>query len=438
MLLTNLDRQGIDLQFTTNSRPLVYLDFSNFRMSLLQGTLTNPYTFNVAGNAAIANLVFEKGAVITTQQANQTLFIQANGTANVQVTNANIISGRVDGTVIGGINSGPGTFTFLQSNAMATLFTANINNLTANRVPFTKGDNTQLVDDSGLLYFVGNGTLVVNALTTTQQQIFTTLSGANIILRSATINQVPYFASNGFMLTSNAYTFTGYTGNQNTANLLTTGNVILFQANAGQLLFVDGSDGNRVKGTGITFDPGSGVRSNVTFRVGDVQVFNNQITVANPNQDILISPPSGNVNVNNNFVGNVRFPVNDGDAANKSYVDLKFGATQQSARRIFMGTNNSYVDVSDDGVTKPNISVSLGGFRYAQFQDGFANIFAITINSDNEIGTRAGDLQLKPFAYDGSRVVIDANSSVQIPVGDRKSTRLNSSHEWISRMPSSA
>jgi hypothetical protein len=30
MLLSELDRQGIDLNFTTNSNTLAYLDFSNF------------------------------------------------------------------------------------------------------------------------------------------------------------------------------------------------------------------------------------------------------------------------------------------------------------------------------------------------------------------------------------------------------------------------
>ena len=33
---------------------------------------------------------------------------------------------------------------------------------------------------------------------------------------------------------------------------------------------------------------------------------------------------------------------------------------------------------------------------------------------------------------------VEPGRRVVVPLGDRKSTRLNSSHEWISRMPSSA
>lgn len=417
MLLTNLDRQGIDLQFTTSNAPLLYLDFSNFKVSLLQNTQPTPYTFNVAGNGVIGNVVFEKNARITSQAQNQTLYIQANGTANVQVTNANIISGRVDGTVIGGINPREGTFTYLQSNAMATLFQANINNLSATRVPFTAANGSMLVDDASMYFDKTTGTLYLNSLQTTQQQVFSTLSGANIVLRTATVTQIPYFATNSYMLTSNAFTFTGYAGVASQANLLTTGNLSLTQINSGNILFIDGSDGNKVKGIPIAYDPGSGLRANTTVRFNDVVVFNNKITVANPDQDLQLSPLNGNVDVNGNFIGNVRYPVNDGDAVNKVYVDQRFIAVQSTSKRIFQGLNNTYVDASDDNFNTPNVSISVSGFQYAQFQTGFANILGLTIDEDNRISTHGGDIRLRPFPYDGSRVVIDSNSAITLPYG---------------------
>ena len=44
---------------------------------------------------------------------------------------------------------------------------------------------------------------------------------------------------------------------------------------------------------------------------------------------------------------------------------------------------------------------------------------------------------LSALAGEGE-TVLDAGGLTVLPALDRKSTRLNSSHEWISRMPSSA
>ena len=44
----------------------------------------------------------------------------------------------------------------------------------------------------------------------------------------------------------------------------------------------------------------------------------------------------------------------------------------------------------------------------------------------------------KTYTVGGEEVKALDNVSLTVEKGDRKSTRLNSSHEWISRMPSSA
>jgi hypothetical protein len=53
-LLSNLDRQGLDLQFTTNSNSLVYMDFANFKLGVNTAAPTDTLTVNgdvgVAGN----------------------------------------------------------------------------------------------------------------------------------------------------------------------------------------------------------------------------------------------------------------------------------------------------------------------------------------------------------------------------------------------------
>ena len=60
----------------------------------------------------------------------------------------------------------------------------------------------------------------------------------------------------------------------------------------------------------------------------------------------------------------------------------------------------------------------------------------IRISKNDPRNTPKGLAQLRSF-YDYVYVVED-HELLNAPTLDRKSTRLNSSHEWISRMPSSA
>ena len=52
-LLSDLDRQGIDLEFTTSGNSLVYMDFANFRMGINESAPTQ--TLQVNGNVLVAN-----------------------------------------------------------------------------------------------------------------------------------------------------------------------------------------------------------------------------------------------------------------------------------------------------------------------------------------------------------------------------------------------
>ena len=49
-LLGNLDRQGLDLSFTTDSATLLQLDFTNYRLGI--NTATPQYPLDVVGNVA--------------------------------------------------------------------------------------------------------------------------------------------------------------------------------------------------------------------------------------------------------------------------------------------------------------------------------------------------------------------------------------------------
>ena len=55
-LLANLDRQGTDLYFTTNSQTLAYLDFTNYRLGI--NTSTPQSELEVVGNILVALIFF--------------------------------------------------------------------------------------------------------------------------------------------------------------------------------------------------------------------------------------------------------------------------------------------------------------------------------------------------------------------------------------------
>lgn len=413
MLLQELDRQGIDLTFTTNSNQLVNLDFTNFRMALRGGTGSTT-VLDINGNAAIGNVVLERNATITTQQLNQTLTLQANGVANVTVINANVISGRVDGTVIGGLNPRPATFTYLNANVLGTFATANINNLSADRIPFMAANNNILIDNAGLKFFNANSAMVVANLTVIGSQTFVTLAPANLAIQNSNPTSITYIAANNWVVTTPNLTFF------NANSLLKTGNIQLDNTNTNQVLFADAAENRKIKGTtSLTYD-GQNLRANGITRLGNVETLSNRIRTANTNEDLVLDPNgSGVVTVNNHRVTDVGTPTLASDAVTKSYVDTLIGAQAASNKSIFDGTlGRSKVIVNDNsdagGIFAGNIIFNVRGLEQARIEDGLVTLQDVRI-FDNTISTIAGELKLNP--YNNDRVVIDTNSVLRLPVG---------------------
>lgn len=67
MLVSNLDRQGTDLQFTTNSQPLVYMNFSQFKLGVNTSSLSETLTIN--GNLSTSNVLIN-GLTISSKSGN--------------------------------------------------------------------------------------------------------------------------------------------------------------------------------------------------------------------------------------------------------------------------------------------------------------------------------------------------------------------------------
>ena len=408
MLLSNLDRQGIDIEFTSFNDRLVALDFTNFRMVLKSGSGVNNYVFDVNGNCAIGNVVLEAGAVVTSQATNQNLTLQGNGTGNVLITNANVISGRVDGTIIGGLNPTIGTFSFLNATQMATLSFANVSNLRANNVPFTNTTNTFLVDNNTFKFFNANNRLIVANLTVTEQQTFTTLDSGNVIVRDANPTSITYIAANNWIVTSSNLIY--YQGN----NLVRTGNIRLDNTNTNQVLFVDSAENNKVKGTDyLTFD-GTNLRANGITRLGGITFFNNVIGTINTNEDLKLSPDgSGVISAEGAYIRNLPNPIQASDAATKDYVDGLITISTASTNTIFQG--DSFVQVRDDNLFTANIVFNVNGFENGRIVNGLVQWQDINI-IDNTIGTQAGALILVP--NNNNRVELQTTQAVKLPIGD--------------------
>ena len=54
LLFSDLDRQSTDLAFTTNGKPLTYMDFTNFRFGVNTNSVVD--TFTVTGTANVSGI----------------------------------------------------------------------------------------------------------------------------------------------------------------------------------------------------------------------------------------------------------------------------------------------------------------------------------------------------------------------------------------------
>lgn len=78
-LVSDLDRQGVDLQFTTSGNALVYMDFASFRLGV--GTSSPTHDLTVPGQAKLANLIFTNDLITS-----ETGTIDFGSNANIKIS----------------------------------------------------------------------------------------------------------------------------------------------------------------------------------------------------------------------------------------------------------------------------------------------------------------------------------------------------------------
>jgi hypothetical protein len=398
MLLSTLDRQGLDLNFVTDSgtgiQSLLYLDFTNFRMGVNTATTTERLT--VDGNISV-------NAAIKTTYTNQALYLTPNGTGQVIVSNVNVLKGNINSTDIGTTTPSTAFFTTANTTGKATFTTAQVQNLTAGRITYT--DGTGLTDSPNLLFFASNNTLYATNLESagTVGYLNITITG-DLKYNNGTPTYVPYFAANNMFVASPGMRY--FSGN----SVFRAGNIQLASVPTNRMLFTT-TQGNISSTPAMTYD-GSTLSYTGIAQFNGIELTAQTISGTGIDADILISPNGlGVVSVQDHRISDVPTPVLDGDAVNKRYVDER--VTQSSANRIYL--INSEVKVSDDGFGTANVVVTVNNTEAARFTDTYSYIGDLSV-FNNRLGTVAGDLVLVPD--NNNRIILDTSGSAVIPVGD--------------------
>lgn len=402
MLLSEQDRQGIDLVFTNNGTPLLSLDNTQLRVVISGNSAAE--TFQTQGISIIGNIKMSVNTV-STSLLNQPLLLQANGIANVTIVNANVISGSVNGTLIGSLDPRPATFTFLNSNALATLSTANIGNLHSNLIPFTAA-NGILSDNPTLRFFDSNNTMILANLTVLQNQTFTTIDTGNVIINNAIPGAIAFIAANNFVTTAGNLLY------DRSNNVVTAGNVRLTTTNTSQVLFVNDST-KAVTGTNfLTFD-GTNLRANGITRLSELTFFGNTISTAVNNADLILFPSgTGLISAADKIVRNLATPVQPSDAVTKAYVDAINATIQQATNTI--NQQDTRVRTLDDGLATANITFVVQNVEQARITSSLISLQDITIN-DSTISTQAGAMVLSPD--NNEKLIVDTASAMRLPIG---------------------
>ena len=220
LLFSDLDRQSVDLAFTTNGKPLTYMDFTNFRFGVNTNSLVD--TFTVTGTANVSGVARIFGNLVATSGVNST-----------DVTNGAL-------TVVGGAGISGNLFA---GNLFAYNFSGNISNVNGSSIfgnigvtyagAFGSVNTANAVITGGYINDLANLTA-----TTTQTTNFSTanavVSGGYISalanITAATGNVESWYATTLNATQSN--TTTGTTTNFSTGNAVISGGYISALTNA--------------------------------------------------------------------------------------------------------------------------------------------------------------------------------------------------------------
>jgi hypothetical protein len=247
LLFSDLDRQGTDLAFTTDSKPLTYMDFTNFRFGVNTNSVVDTFTVtgtaNVSGVTTIhGNLVLASGTVSSGPDTGALVIVGGMGVSgNLYAGNlaANNFTGNIVATgsstfdniavtyagAFGSINTANAVISggFIESLTNATITTGNVGSWYAAEFNSTAANiTTGYFDNFNTANAVVSGGYIsslTNAYITTSA--ITNFSTANAVVSGGYISSL-----------TNAYITTSAITNFSSANVLITGGYVSALANA--------------------------------------------------------------------------------------------------------------------------------------------------------------------------------------------------------------
>lgn len=159
-LLSNLDRQGIDLQFSSSGNALVYMDFANFYVGI--GTAAPTHDLTVLGQTKLSNLI-----IVNNQLTSETGIVDLGSNANITITG-------------GTLNS------VLTTDGSGNLFWAE----SLANVIFT-GNSSFSVIEANLIYEEGSRVLTSNSEITINGSVIGSGTSSNIYVTLANTGVTP-------------------------------------------------------------------------------------------------------------------------------------------------------------------------------------------------------------------------------------------------------
>ncbi len=280
---------------------------------------TTPLTFEQNSAFAFGN-VYANGIGVLADTVGDVLTLSAGN--NIQITGNNTnksVTIAVTGISLNSISNGTSNVNVVSSGGNVTVGVAGTNNvavfapdsvtfaanlLPAANVTYSLGSNTARWKD----LWISNTTIYIGDVALATHSNALTINGANVMTGNAGAN----FSTTGNVIGGNVTTdgVITATGNITGGNLLTSADI---------------SAGGNISGanfltTGLVSTTGNVAGSNlvVTGNIYDAST----LTIVTGTGDIQLQPASGNIVLTaNTYINNVAQPVQNQDAATKSYVD---------------------------------------------------------------------------------------------------------------------
>jgi hypothetical protein len=448
-LLPDLDRQGLDLRFTTNSEALVYLDFSNFRLGV--NTATPNQALEVNGNVLVANghilasanvssnigsitnwfnIVYANTLVSTSVFGTLQTSSQPNVTSVGQLSSlsvaGNISAGNIGTTgtlsTTGNI-SADGIFANTVTGTILTASQPNITNLA--NITLTSLVAEGNVDANIVNANTVNATGLYGTIQTTDQPYIANLGnitvdsitiGGNITISGNTsggvINADELYEANIRVATiESTVNITGdATGSGNISNI----SITLVDTGVVAGIYGSADDEYTDRVPKITVDSKGRITNiaNVTLtQVGNVTFTNATISTTS---NLVLAPSTGYISANNSIISSLADPVGAQDAVTKGYLTSVLSST---ANTLIAG--DSLVSLTDTGGNsslKITIDSNLVANVTSETSEFYNTLVVGDISVVNNTITSTGNLNLN--AANAGIVRIVGGDALGIPYGN--------------------